>query len=648
MSLPDLLLMINRRARIAQPYGRIMAIITPLLTLTFVINLVSFQLLHFTFAEASTNGGSTALEGTITPRLKQSHLNNATDPRQHLALSIGLRPRNPTTLNHALQNIQTYKRGKNRHFMSKEQYLTQFSPTVSTYTKLQSFLKHGGLAITHTYDHRLLLDVTGTSAQVEHLLHIKINVYTDADGHAYYANSNAPMLPDWLASQVLSINGLNNAVQWSHDSYHTHSSAGKTHTPNVTCPPSDENGLTPEQFADTYHVNDLYQAHNQGEGQEIALFELSTMQMGDLHAYTACFGHNHTAIQTIQIGSRTPTSSGEGETDAELVLGATPQLSTLKIYEAANDDSSYLAAWAQIIQDAPAVVASSWSQCELNITPQVIAQENVFFQLAALQGQTILAATGTPGGTACPGDSTHTPISTGIVDPAAQPFVTAVSGTALTLHNKTYGHEDTWNANTYGGGISRYWTLPAWQHVVGVPDPVYSSISPCAPFTGHSGKYCREVPDVALNADPENGYWTYCTSASAGCDANRPWALTGGTAAATSLWAVLSALTNELYSKQGGTDLKIGFLNPLLYHVADDPVKYASSFQHIVLEVDAIGQHGTGLYPATVGYNMAAGLGSYNAFTLAKDLVALQPEQAVADERQAGSYVISLQHRPQN
>ncbi len=369
--------------------------------------------------------------------------------------------------------------------------------------------------------------------------------------------------------------------------------------------------------------------------------------MSDLNTYTACFGHSNTTVQIIKTGSHPPTSSGEGVTDAELVLGATPLLSKLKVYEAANDDSSYLAAWAQIIQDAPAVVASSWSQCEVNMTPQVVAQENIFFQLAALQGQTILTATGTPGNTMCPGDSTHTPISTGIVDPAAQPFVTAVGGTTLTLNNKTYGHEDTWNVNTVGGGISRYWTLPDWQHVDGVPDPVYSSTSPCAPFTGNSGKYCREVPDVALNADPENGYWTYCTTAAAGCSANRPWALTGGTSAATSLWAVLAALTNELYARQESltgtsTNFTIGLLNPLLYQIADDPVQYASNFQHVVLGADSIGQHGNGLYPATIGYNMAAGLGSYNAFLLATNLVKLAQQQTAENKQ----YVISLQRKP--
>ena len=629
-----------------QPYGRIMALITPLLVLTFVISLVSFQLLHFTFVEARTpriQTGSVAIAGTLTPLLAQSHLDQATDIRQQLQLAIGLKPRDQVRLERALQDILAPKIGVARQFITTEQYSKQFSPTETTYTLLERFLEHGGLTITHTYNHRLLLDATGTIGQIEQLLHIKINTYTDGDGHIYYANSNEPVLPSALADQVLSINGLNDATRWYHEAYHMHNSIGKTNVQGVACPPSSPDGLTPEQFARAYHIDSLYKSGNRGEGQSIALFELGSLQMSDLNAYTACFGHSRTPIQIIKTSSNPLPTNGGGETDAELVLGAVPQLDALKVYETTNDDSSYLTQWAQIVQDAPAIVASNWGQCEMNVTPQVVQQEHVFFQLAALQGQTILAATGTPGNTACPGDSTHTPISTGIVDPAAQPFVTAVGGTVLTLNHDNYGYETTWDESAAGGGISRYWTLPDWQHVVGVPDPAYSSTSPCAPFTGNSEKYCREVPDVALNADPEHGYWTYCKSGD-GCDSNKPWTITGGTAAATSLWATLAALTNEIYVKEGGS--RIGFLNPLLYQIADDPVKYTSSFQHVVIETNAIGQHGNAQYPATIGYNMAAGLGSYNASSLATNLIELAQKQATGHENYRGTYIISLQPRP--
>jgi len=53
-------------------------------------------------------------------------------------------------------------------------------------------------------------------------------------------------------------------------------------------------------------------------------------------------------------------------------------------------------------------------------------------------------------------------------DPAAQPFVTGVGGTNLTLcAGNSYQSETVWNGGLFGGagggGISQYWKQPAWQ-----------------------------------------------------------------------------------------------------------------------------------------------------------------------------------------
>jgi hypothetical protein len=78
-----------------------------------------------------------------------------------------------------------------------------------------------------------------------------------------------------------------------------------------------------------------------------------------------------------------------------------------------------------------------------------------------------------------------------------------------------------------------------WQHAIGVPSSDSSS-SPCAANTGNTGQYCREVPDVALNADPNVGYITYCT-VGASCQ-GQTWLTVGGTSAAAPMWAAMIAL----------------------------------------------------------------------------------------------------------
>ena len=310
-------------------------------------------------------------------------------------------------------------------------------------------------------------------------------------------------------------------------------------------------------------------------------------------------------------------------------------MKTLKVYEAGNDVTSYLSQWARIIQDAPPVVSTSWGLCEKVLDVATIKQENILFTTAAAQGQTIFASTGDTGSAGCLGDIANAPRGTGIDDPAAQPFVTSVGGTSLSLTRTfSYGSETTWNttrepAKGYngasGGGISHYWSAPSWQNMVGVHN-AYTTGKLCA---APARRICRETPDVSLQANADRGYIVYCSAkATRICSDRTPWNVVGGTSASAPLWAALTALANEMALKQGGRSL--GFINPLLYRIARDPKQYATCFHDITTgNNDDDGRNG-GRYPATRGYDLATGLGSYNAYPLVLHLVELARQRKKA------------------
>src|SRR5260370_26444325 len=138
---------------------------------------------------------------------------------------------------------------------------------------------------------------------------------------------------------------------------------------------------------------------------------------------------------------------------------------------------------------------------------QEVNQENQFFQQAAAQGQSILVAAGDSGSSSCfqlQGGGFNTSLNAD--DPAAQPYVTGVGGTNLTLNaNNSYQTETVWNGGFLGGagggGISQFWKRPSWQTGPGVNNPQYAN-------------NMRETPDVSLDADPATGYPVYCTAGS--------------------------------------------------------------------------------------------------------------------------------------
>jgi hypothetical protein len=83
----------------------------------------------------------------------------------------------------------------------------------------------------------------------------------------------------------------------------------------------------------------------------------------------------------------------------------------------------------------------------------------------------------------------------------------------------------------------------------------------------------------------------------------------------------MMAITNQMSLQQGGFNL--GFLNPLLYQIANDSTMYADSFHDITAGSNDLNNQNSGSYPATTGYDMATGLGSYNAAHLAEHLVSI-------------------------
>ncbi len=600
------------------------------LTITLLISILALQIFYPQLHRTNTQEALVSLTGMIPPLLASSRLQGSVDAQQHIALSIGLRPQNLVQLHRFVQTIVP-KRSKNAHyFLTPDQYAATYSPNEDTYTDIMHFLQENGFTITHTYDHRLLVDFSGTIQQVEQAFHITLHTYTAPDGHRYYANASNPVVPARFAHDIIAINGLDNALHWHSTQLVSHRLAVvPTPLSLTTCPHYNKNYLTPDQFAGAYGLNGLYQAHYQGQGQTIALFELSPFVKSDLMAYTACFGQSHTIIKEIPIGKHLVPDDGtlEVETDAELILSSVPQLKMLKIYEAGNNVTSYLSQWARIIQDAPPVVSTSWGLCEKVLDAATIKQEDVLFTTAAAQGQTIFASTGDSGSAGCLGDTPNATSGTGIDDPAGQPFVTSVGGTSLSLKGSfLYNNETTWNTTeepktgfngASGGGVSQYWIAPPWQKMVGVQN-AYSESRLCG---APGGRICREIPDVSLHANADRGYLIYCSArATRSCSGKMSWDVVGGTSTSAPLWAAFTAIANEISLAQGGHTL--GFINPLLYQLARDPQKYAACFHDITTGNNDNNGLNNGRYPATRGYDMATGLGSYNAYQLAFELVA--------------------------
>lgn len=579
--------------------------------------------------------------GSLPPLVSQSQLLGSDTTDRTLQMSVGLALRNQEQLSALLSSLYDPSSSNYQQYLTPDQFAQQFGPTADQRQQVINYLTGQGFTVTGTYP--TLIDFSGSQSLAERVFGVTINDYQAPDGRSFFANASKPTLPANIARNIVSISGLDNATQFSHPPVPSKSAPSLSSNAAASCPAPGTSGgggggifggsstaYIPSQFSKAYNYDGLHNAGLHGEGQTVGVFELDGYSQSDIQAYTQCFGGSGVQLQNVVLdGFNGQPGAGaiEVELDIEVLLGMASKLSKIVVYEAPNTTQGYNDEFARIVQDRTPVISVSWGDCEKNMGQQEVNQENQYFQQAAAQGQTILVASGDSGSATCfqglSGGSFDTSLNAD--DPAAQPYVTAVGGTNLTINSdNSYASETVWNGGFLGGagggGISQFWKQPAWQTGPGVQNSYSSGM--------------RETPDVSLDADPATGYPVYCTAGS-NCSGSGGitggsggWITVGGTSAASPMWAAMIALANEQAAKAGKKTL--GFLNPALYKIGSGS-HYRSDFHDITppsnsslpSNNDELGVNG-GAYPVTQGYDMATGWGSFDATKLAADLVAMR------------------------
>jgi len=426
-----------------------------------------------------------------------------------------------------------------------------------------------------------------------------------------------------------------------HAHLHAHASADAGPTPNCVAegqarPAGDTTGQyywSADEIAQAYGLGGYYAAGDEGAGQTIALLELEPDSPSDVATYAGCYGITSPTVNYFEVdgGAGTGAGSGEAALDIEQILGLAPH-ATVDVFQAPDSGTESAlvdALQAMVDNSAVNIISDSWGACEPSLEgPSAddytdLTTENVLFEQAATEGKTVFAASGDSGSSGCyeaGSDSDSTPA---VDDPASQPYVTATGGTSLPGTDETPdpAGQTVWNdGGASGGGISDYWPMPTWQSGAAASLGIVGSDSSGASCHAASGDYCREVPDVSGSADPDDGYYIYCSGScyqSVSGQAGSGWWPAGGTSAVAPLWAAYTALVNDSSICNGTA---IGFANPLLYDAADS--SYASDFTDITAgdnDDTATGYDG-GLYRAGPGYDMATGLGTPVGGTLGNTL----------------------------
>jgi kumamolisin len=417
------------------------------------------------------------------------------------------------------------------------------------------------------------MTVAGTAGAIERLFGVRIERYRSRSGVHFYASPRDPMVPPPLRRVIASTGHIS--------SYQL-----------VRAQAIRPGGMTPADLLSAYDIKPLRSRGLTGAGQTISFIEIDGFDQTDLTNFAQQFNLPPLRPQ-IANGIQLSKVEGETELDLEVAHEIAPG-ARLRLYNCPNgcSGSDLVSLESRAVRENPrGIVSVSIGACEPAAGRGDAQAESSAFSATGALGVSVFVASGDNGAYTCldqdwgapPG-----PRSLGVSLPASVPGVTAVGGTRLSLNSdSSWYREEVWEnpAETTGsgGGRSVYFGRPSWQRGAG------------------TGGSMRELPDISAVADP-------LTSAQVVIGGSLTEA--GGTSQAAPIWAGMTALINQYLKKQGRP--VAGFLNPALYRLASANPPYPP-LHDVTL--------GTNLaYSAGPGYDMATGLGTPDAWNLARDL----------------------------
>ena len=530
-------------------------------------------------ASAAVTGSTRQLTGHVPAVVSRLTSTSRVASTNHIHLAIGLPLRNQEGLNALLAQIYDPTSSNYHHYLTPDEFVTQFGPTEADYQSVLNFAKTNGFTVTATTQNRTILDVDGKVSDIERAFHVTMQNYQHpTQARQFYAPTVEPSLD--AALPILAVGGLNNYAVASPLYRRGTSLGGSSKTRFST-------GSSP---AGTYWGYDFRNAYAPGvtltgTGQKVALFECDGYYPTDISTYLTQCGLPAVTLTNILIDGFSGTPSGFGgeievALDIDMANAMAPGLSQIMVYEGPNDTPAYnLDILNRIATDNQAKqISSSWL---IDDSPQ-FAQVYTEF---ALQGQSFFQASGDSG--------SYYP---GIFQFEDSPLVTLVGGTTLTSTTGAGGvwqSEQVWNNGfdpfaghewAGGGGVSSVYSIPTWQKWINMT-------------TNQGSTTMRNIPDVSLTAD--NIYIIGDSSVISD---------EGGTSAAAPLWAGFMALVNQQTLANKGTP--VGFINPTIYGLAQS-ANYTNIF-HDIVTGNNTNNVNTTLYSAVPGYDLATGLGTPN------------------------------------
>ena len=575
---------------------------------------------------ALSGGSRAAVAHSIPPRARlAADLGQAPLDRilPSVTLHFNMSSDQQAALSQLILDQQNPSSPRYHQWLTPAQYGAQFGLSSADLTRVQTWLTAQGLKVTAVSPSSNFITVSGSVAQVQTAFGTSIHSLS-SEGEQHISNVVDPVLPAALTAVVNGITGLNDFKLKAR-------AQTRLVRPNFTSSQSGNHYLAPGDFYTIYDVSPLLASSINGTGVTIAVMGQTDIALSDVSTFRSVSGLAANQPTVRLFGPDPGTSNNdvpEATLDVEWSGAVAPSASI--VYVNSNDVIG-LSLINAITSNVAPIISISYGDCESAWGQSNLITLNQYFQQANVQGQTIVGPGGDSGATDCDYNSSVAADGLAVDFPASSPFVTGAGG-AMFNEGTTTGATNYWSAtngttqgsatgyipeavwnetstanglSSGGGGISAYFSKPAWQVGSGVP----SDLS-------------RDVPDISLNAAYVHDGYLYCVQGSCvtGYRAadGQTLSVVGGTSVATPSFAGILALVEQK------TGSRIGNANPQIYGLAN------STFYNNVFHDITTGNNnspcvqgspncpngGSIGFTAGTGYDLATGWGTIDAFNL--------------------------------
>lgn len=432
------------------------------------------------------------LHGNTHPYATAQFDQGAVDSSLTLHRMLLLLQRSPvqeSALEELLQQQQD-KTSQNFHqWLTPTQFGSQFGPSQQDIQTVSLWLASHGFQVTSVAKGGILIEFTGTAAQVEQTFHTPIHKYT-VQGKQYYANARDPQIPTALSAVLAGLRSLNNfparALNHSAGTFHRDSSTGqltpvgKLPIPQFTFNPGGGGcgffggvceALGPFDLATIYNISPLWNESTpiDGTGEVIAISGETDINPQDWTSFWGMFGVTSPKgkLNIIVNGPDPGVQGDEPEADIDtqwssaVAKGATIDFVETEATEATlgvDLSDEYI-----VDNNLAGVMSESYGICELFIGTSGNTFYKMLWQQASAQGITVFISSGDQGSAVCDPGQEYAENGLAVNGFGSTPYNVSVGGTDFNDGNSLSKYWNTTNNSTNSSNAKSYIPETTWN-----------------------------------------------------------------------------------------------------------------------------------------------------------------------------------------